>query len=90
MKLWMPWRKGRRVFTGDAVLILLTGIVAFGWTFGAALILLSAFAGAIPNGWTVRDLLAGGGRRSALLVGLVLFLVSTALFLGMEWTMSAG
>jgi hypothetical protein len=70
------------------MLILLTGIVAFGWTFGAALVVLAAVAKMVPHGWAVRDMLSGGGRRSVLLFGAALFLVSTVLFIGMEWTMS--
>lgn len=86
----MPSRKARRTSTGEPMLILLTGIVAFGWTFGVALVVLATLANAIPQGWATRELLAGRGRWSALLVGLILFSVSTALYLWMEWTTSVG
>lgn len=72
------------------MLMLLTGIVAFGWTFGVALIVLAALARMIPRGWAMRDLLAGRGRWSVLLFGSALFLAATVLFLGMELTMSVG
>lgn len=66
------------------MLILLTGLVAFGWTFGVALVVLAVLARVIPRGWVLRDLLAGRGRWSVLLFGSVLLLVSTALFVGVE------
>lgn len=72
------------------MLILLAGIVAFGCTFGAALISLAALARTIPRGWMMRTVLAGRGRRTALLLGSVMLLVSTGLFVGMEWTLSPG
>jgi hypothetical protein len=72
------------------MLILLTGLVAFGWTFGVALVVLAVLARVIPRGWMLRDLLTGRGRWSVLLFGSALFLTSTALFLWMEWTMSVG
>lgn len=53
-----------------------TAAVAFGWTFGAALIALAAFGGLAPRGWTARDLAARlGTRRLAMCVGLALIVL---------------
>lgn len=72
------------------MLILLTSVRAFGWTFGKALVALGASANMIPHGQGLLGLLAGPGHQSTLLYGSVMMLVSTVLLIATELKLSAG
>lgn len=70
------------------MLMLLSGVVAFGWTFGVRL---DVWRGTgRSRGWAMRELLTGLGRRSALVYGLALFLASTVVYGATELMLSAG
>ncbi len=59
---------------------LLTGLVSLGWTFGAALTLLSLISSRIPRSWSWSEI--RHSKRLVMIVGVAMVVDATGILLG--------